>query len=320
MDAIQLQDSLRLLGGIAGTWIGAELLVRGSARLAIALGLRPLLVGLTVVAFGTSSPEAVVSYVAEARGSVGIAVGNVLGSNIANIGLILGLVSLIHPMRVTWSEIRRDVAFMVLATFVAAGALVGGYLNVTAGVALWTLLIVSIVLSVRRPPHQASTQNTPAVERSPRALALAVVQTVVGLFLLVLSARLMVDAAQAVAAALGVDETIIGATVVAVGTSIPELAASLVAVARRHYDIGIGNIVGSNLMNLTFVLGTVPFIRAIRNTAAEAMTGTNWVVILVMLGFTIAFVPMLMTAGRVRRREGAVLVAGYVAFSWYVYF
>ena len=122
-----------------------------------------------------------------------------------------------------------------------------------------------------------SPQPTPDVERSPRALTLAVVQTVVGLFLLVLSARLMVDAAQAVASALGVDETIIGATVVAVGTSIPELAASLVAVARRHYDIGIGNIVGSNLMNLTFVLGTVPFIRAIRNTAAEAMTGMNWV-------------------------------------------
>jgi cation:H+ antiporter len=320
VDAIQFQDILRLLAGVVGTWIGAELLVRGSARLAISLGLRPLLVGLTVVAFGTSSPEAVVSYVAEARGSVGIAVGNVLGSNIANIGLILGLVSLIHPMRVTWSEIRRDVAFMVLATFVAAGALLGGYLNAFAGAVLWMLLVVSIFLSVRRPPNQTFTEPMPEVERSPSVLGRAVVQTVLGLILLVVSARLMVDAAQAVATALGVEETIIGATVVAVGTSIPELAASLVAVARRHYDIGIGNIVGSNLMNLTFVLGTVPFIRAVRNSAADAMAGTNWSVIAVMLAFTLAFVPMLMTGGRVRRREGAVLLAGYVAFSWYVYF
>jgi cation:H+ antiporter len=317
LESLQIQDLLQLLAGVAGTWIGAEVLVRGSARLALALGLRPLLVGLTVVAFGTSSPEAVVSFVAAGTGYGGIAIGNVVGSNIANIGLILGLVTLIHPMRVKWQEIRRDVLYMSLATILASVAILGGYLQWPMGVALWGLLLVSLYVGVRSPvvPEEGEVEVTPA--RDPRSLAVAVAQSVVGLVVLILAAQFMVEAAQNVARAFGVDEAIIGATIVAVGTSIPELATSLVAVARGHYDIGIGNIVGSNLMNLTFVLGTVCLIPA---RAPIDLQGHALQLVLSMLLFSAMFVPMLVKHGRVRRREGAVLVASYVAFSWYAYF
>ena len=317
MDALQTQDLLQLVAGVAGTWIGAEVLVRGSARLALALGLRPLLVGLTVVAFGTSSPEAVVSFVAATAGSGGIAVGNVLGSNIANIGLILGLVSLVHPMRVKWGDIRRDVLFMSVATAMAAAAVLTGRLDPLAGIPLWIVLIVSVIYGVRTPVVDASGEVEPRPTRDPRTLALAVVQSAVGLVVLVVAARFMVTAAEEIARAFGIDDAIIGATVVAVGTSIPELATSIVAVARGHYEIGIGNIVGSNLMNLTFVLGTVCLLPV---PGPIHLDGHSRLLVWSMVGFTVLLVPMLLTSGRVRRREGAALLACYLAFSWVAYF
>ena len=315
MDQLDFFDLLRLFAAIGGTWFGAELLVRGSARLAIALGLRPLLVGLTVVAFGTSSPEAVVSFVAAAHKSAGMAVGNVVGSNIANVGLILGLVSLVHPMRVHWPDIRRDALFMGLATIVASAAIFFDRTGRPTGVLLLLILAVSLWRAVRTPAAEGEQPADP-VSRDVRTRLVAILQSVAGLALLILSARLLVGSAQDIARAFSIDEAIIGATVVAVGTSIPELAASIVAVARGHYEIGIGNLVGSNLMNLSFVFGTVCLIRPNAYTPAEV----GHVLVPVMLAFTVLFVLMLRTGGRVRRREGAFLLAGYLVFSWFMYF
>lgn len=315
MDQLDLLDLLRLLAAIGGTWLGAELLVRGSARLAVALGLRPMLVGLTVVAFGTSSPEAVVSFVAAKSGSAGLAVGNVVGSNIANIGLILGLVSLVHPMRVKWLEIRRDALFMSLATLIAAAAIYFELTERPTGILLILILFLSLWLAVRSPVA-AEEQSAEVVSRDARTRLIAILQSVTGLALLVFSASLLVGSAQDMARAFGIDEAIIGATMVAVGTSIPELAASVVAVARGHYEIGIGNLVGSNLMNLSFVFGTVCLI----SPGANIQPDVKHLLVPAMLGFTLLFVPMLRTGGRVRRREGAVLLAGYLAFSWFMYF
>ncbi|RKZ18282.1 sodium:calcium antiporter [bacterium] len=321
MNQLQTSEILRLLAGVAGTWLGAELLVRGSVRLAISLGLRPLLVGLTVVAFGTSSPEAVVSFVAAARDSAGIAVGNVIGSNIANIGLILGLVSLVHPMRVQWPQIRRDALYMLAATVVAAIVIRYSLVSVWAGIVLVLILVASITMAVRSPGPQASepeadTEDADEVGYDLRTAALATLQSVIGLVLLLLSARLLVLSAEVIARAFGIEEAVIGATVVAVGTSIPELAASLVAVMRGHYDIGIGNLVGSNLMNLSFVFGAICIFRP--DTALPTDAGS--ILVPVMLAFTLAFLPMLATGGRVGRREGAILLVGYLAFSWYIYY
>lgn len=321
VNQLQVSEILQLLAGVAGTWIGAELLVRGSARLALSLGLRPLLVGLTVVALGTSSPEAVVSFIAAARGSGGIAVGNVVGSNIANIGLILGVVSLIHPMRVDWLEVRRDVLLMLLATAVAGLAIVLSQSGPLAGFLLLLILTVSVVLAARQPAGQpreelardGSVEETPVASRN--ALGLAVLQSLAGLALLIYSAQLMVAAAEVIARAFGIEEAVIGATVVAVGTSIPEFAASLVAVGRGHYAIGIGNIIGSNLMNLGFVFGSIclfaPYQPIPPNIAHKLVPAMGL--------FTLVLVPALATSGQVSRREGLVLLVGYLLFSWWVY-
>jgi cation:H+ antiporter len=241
----------------------------------------------------------------------------VLGSNIANIGLILGLVSLVHPMRVKWVEIRRDVLFMSIATVIASVAILSGCLDPLAGIPLWIVLIVSVIYGVRSPVTGESGEPADRPVREPKTIALAIVQTSVGLVVLVVGARVMVGSAEYIARAFGIDDAIIGATVVAVGTSIPELATSVVAVARGQYDIGIGNIVGSNLMNLTFVLGTV-FLLPV--PAPISLGGHAQLLVWSTVAFTALFIPMLVTSGRVRRREGAVLLLGYLGFSWYAYF
>jgi cation:H+ antiporter len=318
--------SAQLIGlavGVVGTWLGAELLVRGSARLAIALGLRPLLVGLTVVAFGTSSPEAVVSFVAAAERSAGIAVGNVVGSNVANVGLILGLVCLVHPVRVRWSEIRRDAFFMLAATLVAsaivlanAGPGLTGFVSVLLGILLLGLLLVSVRQAVRSPDTRPPEEIAAPVAHDARTRLFAGAQSGLGLAILVFSARILVLNAQTVARAYGVEEAVIGATVVAVGTSIPELAASLVAVARGHYDIGIGNIVGSNLWNLSFVFAGICIIDPDARIPLEQAAR----LVPMMFGFTIALMLMMRTGGRVGRREGASLLLAYAVFARFAYF
>lgn len=305
-----------LVFGVLGTWFGAELLVRGSARIALSLGIRPMVVGLTVVAFGTSSPEAVVSFVAAGKGSGGIAVGNVFGSNIANIGLILGVIGLMHPVRVAWREIRTDTLLMVAATLLAAGVTWAGALNPATGALLLGLLVAALVYYIRG--DHAPGGDTPladdVVEPKPRLLW-PIVQTVVGLALLVVGANLLVHAAEAIARAFGVPDEIIGATMVAVGTSLPELAASVVAIVRGHHDLGIGNIIGSNQMNILFVLGGVSMFGGV-----EVADSVRTTLLPVTLAFTFVLVPMMATGGRIRRLEAGILLAGYVAFAASSYF
>ncbi len=308
-----------LLLGVAATWSGAELLVRGSSRLAFSLGIPPLIIGLTVVALGTSSPEAVVSFVAAAKGSAGIALGNILGSNVANIGLILGVVTLVHPLRVVWSDLRRDYAYLVGATLLALVLIAADGLGWPAGLLLLGLLAVVFVDYVRRGARAPVPvgELLEEVERvaTPSKRALAGLMTVVGLGLLILGARWLVSAAEDIARAFGLGEELIGATIVAVGTSLPELAASLVAALRGEHEIGIGNILGSNLMNLLFVLGGVGVV-APRGVVYEGSP-----VLLVVVGvFTIALGLMLRFGGRIGRRKGAGLLLAYAVFAVWAYF
>jgi cation:H+ antiporter len=307
-------DVLLLIAGVAGTWLGAELLVRGSAHIALALGVRPLVVGLTVVAFGTSSPEAVVSLLAALRHSGDIAVGNVVGSNIANIGLILGLLAVLHPVRIQWSEIRDDVLIMCAATAVAIVLGLNGHVSRLEGVLLLLLLgayLTYYVVSGHRPPEES-----PLVSKteSSRGLLASVLQTVLGLLILVAGAHALLDGAQHVALAFGVPDAVIGATMVAVGTSLPELAASVVAVTRGHHEIGVGNIVGSNVMNLLFVLGGV-------GTIAPVAVEPRILHFLfpVMAAYTFGLIPLMRTGWRISRLEGGLLLATYVAVSWYLF-
>jgi cation:H+ antiporter len=310
---------LELMAGIAATWIGAELLVRGAAHLALRFGVRPLVVGLTVVALGTSSPEAVVSFVAARQGNAGIALGNVLGSNIANVGLILGLVCILRPIPVRWKILRPDLFLMLGATALAAYAVLQSWLVPIVGVILLLILCLSLVYYAR------SSQVLPGMERereieaqAPSRAWICALQAAAGLAILVFGARWLVVGASAIARDLGIPDEIIGATMVAVGTSLPELAASLVAVFRGHHDISIGNIIGSNLMNLLFVLGGVCVLAGEGGIPVDLQA--RRVLVPVMLVYSFLLWPLLVRRDRLGRGVGFALFGGYLAFAAGVYF
>jgi cation:H+ antiporter len=303
-------DAALVVIGIAGLYGGGDLLVKHAARLARVVGLSPLVIGLTVVAFGTSAPELAATVVAAVRGVPEIALGNVIGSNIANIGLILGLTALLYPLATRWGFVKRELPFLVVATMAAAAMLLDGRLDRVEGGVLLAGLALFLVVALRGAPlppaHPASEQppRRPA-GATWRELALAML----GIVVLVAAAQALVSGATGIARGFGVSERVIGLTMVAVGTSLPELASSLVAVLRRETDIILGNVIGSNVFNLLSVLAVAGLVHPIAVDAAQLRLD-----LAVMLGFTLVAVAMLLTGMRVGRREGAALLLAYAAY------
>jgi cation:H+ antiporter len=307
-----------VVAGLVGLYFGGEVLVRNASRLAGLLGVPPMAVGLTVVAFGTSAPELAATVVAAVRGAPAIAIGNVIGSNIANIGLILGLTALVYPLVTRWSFVRREVPFMVGATVVTMVLTLDGRLGALEGILLMAGLAAFVLLAFRGgpPARAASWEHTadapapatvgPTAARSPVA---ALLLALVGIGVLVAAAQALVVGAVDIAEGFGVSQRVIGLTLVAVGTSLPEMASSLVAAVRRETDIILGNVIGSNVFNLLCVLAIAALVRPM-----EVDVDTVRVDALVMLAFSVVVVPMVMTGLRLGRREGAVLLAGYVAY------
>jgi len=327
MDSVLLQGLLFVVGLFA-LYFGAEGLVRGAAELARAFRIRPVIIGLTVVAFGTSAPELVVSLIAAVRRSEALAVGNIVGSNIANVGLILGLAALLRPLRVEQGLIRKEVPMMLAASFLLWGLAWDLSIGRVEGGLLFSGLLAFILYSIRgaklqemdgadsqgakrpRGLKQAGAGEAPAPAGSKAILRNALL-VVIGLGGLLLGAQLLVRSAVAIARAIGVSEGIIGLSLVAVGTSLPELATSAVAAVKREADISVGNIVGSNLFNILSVIGLVALVRPLP-------VEPSWLTLQfpVMLLFSLALLPI-MVGGRISRLEGGVLFAGYVAFlAW----
>lgn len=302
---------LTLLGLIL-LYGGAEGLVRGSSALALRLGLSPLLVGLTVVAFGTSSPELAVSVRAALAGQGDMALGNVVGSNIANVALILGVCALVRPLRVDAQVVRWD-APVLFGTSVLLVVLLGDrVLGRPEGLGLCAALVAYLALSVRLARREPSPlihdEFARALPAAPRRLWAEVLLVLAGLGLLVLGGRFLVSGAVTVARGLGLSEAFIGLTVVAVGTSLPELATSLVAAARGEADLAVGNVVGSNIFN---VLGVAGLASAIHPMTASALSGFDlWT----MLAVAAVALPIVWTGHRVSRGEGALLALGYCAY------
>ena len=297
-----MADTLFLLAGLAGLFVGGDMLVRGSVRVALALGLSPLVIGLTLVGFGTSAPELVTSLQAALTGSPGIAVGNVVGSNIGNILLILGLAALLRPIAVSKASLKRDGGVMMAATLLCVGILAAGSLGRIAGLTLFALLL--LYLAMVFVLERKTDADTP-VERQPfpwRALAL----TLAGLAVTILGARFAVTGAVGIAAALGVSETVIGLTIIAIGTSAPELVTSIIAVRRGEGDIAFGNIIGSNIFNILGILGVTAAIAPLA-VPAQIARFDGWV----MLAAALALVVFAWTGLRIGRREGAALLAAY---------
>lgn len=303
-----------LLLGLAVLTAGAEFLVRGGASLARRLGLTPLVVGLTVVAFGTSAPEMVVSAGGALQGRGDIAVGNVVGSNIFNIGVILGIAALISPFRIKLSLLKIDAPIMVAACMLGGGLALLPVIPRVVGALLVLLLIAYTIFSIhlaRRQPVAAVDeefdQGVPPALRSPAYDACAIAG---GLALLLLGSKLLLAASLAIARDLGVSEAVIGLTLVSAGTSMPELATSIVAGIRRQSDIAIGNIIGSNIFNILGILGLSATIKPLSAPGIGAGDlGT-------MVAFSVALLPLLWTGKRLQRWEGALLLCGYGAYLW----
>lgn len=242
-----------LVIGLVGLFVGGEFLVRGAVGIARKFGLSPLVIGLTVVGFGTSMPELLVSIQAALGGTPAIAMGNVVGSNIANILLILGVSAVIAPVGIGFAGLRRDLAVMLAATVALWGMILGGYLGRIEGLILCAGLLSFLWAALRSGQDQKA--NPKLSTEDPPPLWRSALIAVAGLAVLMVSARLLIDAATEIALAFGVSEAVIGLTIVAIGTSLPELATSVVAALRKQADIAVGNVVGSNIFNILGILG-----------------------------------------------------------------
>jgi cation:H+ antiporter len=306
-----LPDVLALAGGLALLMAAANALVRGASALALRLGLTPLVVGLTVVAFGTSAPELVVSVQAALAGAGGIAVGNVVGSNVANVALILAVAVLVRTMATDRALFRRDLPTLVVATAGATAFLLDGVVGRVEGAVLLVSLVAYLTWSVRTSRREQAAVELP-VEAPTGPAWRDAVWTAAGLVGLVVGADLFVGGAVALAEAAGVSNAVIGLTVVAVGTSLPELATSVVAAVRGEGEIAAGNVIGSNLFNLLGILGVGALVRPL------AAPGLEPVDLAVMGVFTLALVPMMRTGWRLVRVEAAVLLLGYAAYVGYL--
>ena len=294
MDSMAVQ-ALLFVAGLILIYLGAEGMVRGAASLARALRIRPLVIGLTVVAFGTSAPELVVSLLAAAQKSEALAVGNVIGSNIANIALILGIAAILRPLRVERGLVRREIPMMLVASFLFYGFAWSGTISRPFGGILLAGLVVFLVYSFRTAREQP--QAGQAEPERPDEISLTQRTTLKnGLLVLLGLGGLLVS------------EGIIGLSLVAVGTSLPELATTVVASIRKEADLGIGNIIGSNLFNILAVIGLGSLVRPLP-------VEPDWLLFQfpVMLFLSLVLLPLML--GRVIRRwEGGLLFAGYCAF------
>ena len=312
---------LGLLAGLAALYLGAEWLVRGAARLAASLGVRPLVIGITVVGFATSMPEVVVSTLAAFRGQTDTALGNIIGSSIANPGLILGIAALLSPLRSDLGLLKREGPVMVGVTVLVWGLAWTGVYTRWQGALLLAGLMVFLWFSLRwarrEPPAvEAEFERLEARRRlllqEPRARQVRLI--VVGLVLLGVGGHLLVTSALALARRFGISEMVIAASLVAVGTSLPELATSIVAAARRQTDISVGNIIGSNIFNLLGVLGLSALVRPIPVSVSVRNFEMVW-----LLGFAAATLLVLRTGHRISRFEGAALLTAYAAFLFFLF-
>ena len=305
-----------MLGGLVLLAAGAEGLVRGSSALALRLGVTPLVVGLTVVAFGTGSPELFVSVEAAYRGEGGIALGNVVGSNISNIALILGLSALARPMKVRSELIKREVPLMIAVTLLLCALLYDGTLSRVEGLILAAGSVAYMAfayLAARRDRSKMVAEEFEEALTKPRRAAwIDVALVVAGFVLLLIGARLLLAGATVVAAQFGVSQVVIGLTIVAIGTSLPELATSFVASLRGEADVAFGNAIGSNILNILLVLGVAAMIRPIEAQGLRPLD------LGAMVASAVLILPLMWRGWVLNRWEGAFLVAGYAAYLYSV--
>jgi cation:H+ antiporter len=311
---MSLLTGIMFIAGIFLLIFGADLLVRGASQFASTLGVPPLIIGLTVVAFGTSAPELAVSLQAALTGKGDLTLGNVIGSNIANLLLILGIAAMVGPLPVAPQILRRDLPFLVVASLAMLVLGLNGNLGRTDGIILFAGLLVYFTVTIREarssPPPDLPDEGSSA-HREPWAWLFQVGMVAGGLALLVVGADWLVNGATAFARLFGVSELVIGLTIVAIGTSLPEIATSVIAGLRGERDIAVGNVIGSNMMNILAVLGLTTIIDPDGIVVPLSALQLD---LPVMVGATLICLPLFFTRKAVTRREGILLLLYYGAY------
>lgn len=302
-----------MVGGLVILWKCAELLVSGAVGLAHRLGVSPLVIGLTVVAMGTSAPELAASIAAVVRNAGDIAIGNVYGSNIANLALVGGLCAIIRPISVRLRTLRREMPVMLAVALLLWPVLRNLYLSRPEALVLlgvFTALILLTVYSARKEAAGADKRNTQYAIRNTKKDVLFVV---IGLAGLALGADLAVRGAVVIGERIGLSQAVIGLTIIAVGTSLPELATSLVASIKRQHDISIGNLVGSNIFNTLLVVGTAGLVRPF--SIGDRLIGLDYYIMLIV---SVIFLVMAAIGRRISRANGVILFLAYFAYITYL--
>lgn len=310
-----MMDVIFLLGGLIGLVIGGEMLVRGAVAAAERFGISPMVIGLTLVGFGTSSPELVTSIQAALAGSPGIAVGNIVGSNIGNILLILGIATVLSPIVVDPKVLKRDGVVLMLATLVCVAVVLLGDISRSVGGIMLGLLCVylGVTLYLERSNSSLTAEIYSAeaelVASPPMSLGRSLAIAAGGLIITILAARFLILGAVSLAQSIGLSETVIGLTIVAVGTSMPELVTSVIAVRKGQGEVALGNVIGSNIFNILGILGMTALVQPLA-VPPEIAKLDIWVMCLA----TLALIVFARTGWRIGRREGAGLLVAYVVY------
>jgi len=308
---------LYLIIGIGLLTLGGEALIRGALGVAKRLGVSPLLSGLVIVGFGTSMPELMVSVDANISGQPDIAVGNVIGSNIANILLVLGLCAIITPLSVTVLSLKRDALTMVSASLLFVLLALNGIISQLDGVICLIILMFYLVWAYQTEKateipsaelHQAQAET---VEKVPLTMGISLLAAFIGLILMIVGSKVLLMGAVAIAQNFGVSEALIGLTMVAVGTSLPELTITVIAALRKQADVAVGNVLGSNIFNILGILGISAFIKPLEIHGRIASVD-QWI----MLASAVLLLLFLFTGRRLNRFEASVLLAGYITYMF----
>ncbi len=307
-----------LVLGLVVLGVGAELLVGGACRLSQRLGIPPLIVGLTVVAFGTSAPELAVSVSSAVSGYGSLALGNVIGSNIANIGLILGITAFVYPIPMELKLVNQQIPILIASAVVLAGLLMDGELSLLDGSLLSLGLVAYLVLNYVQSKQEPAIADVdvnlaPLVVETPAGSPFAHLALIaIGLGMLIAGSQIFVNNAVELARLIGISEAVIGLSLVAIGTSIPELATAALAAVRKQPDIAVGNVIGSNIFNVLCVLGTTAWVSPI---ASDQLSLIDFITMFV---FSLILLPFARSGFTISRKEGAILLAAYIGYIAYL--
>ncbi len=315
MENSVLFSSAFIIVGSLLLYFGADALVKGASRLAIRLGITPMIIGLTVVAFGTSAPELVVSLSAGMRGKADIALGNVIGSNICNIALILGLSALIRPLDVNYKTAGKDIFIMVAVSVITLLLAFDGELTTIDGAILLVGIISYVMFNIHKSKKDSADVSVDELTETKymNKNILHILMVIAGLVILMMGANLFLEGAVRMAKMFNLSDAVIGLTIVALGTSLPELATSAVASYKKHSDISLGNVLGSNIFNLLMILGATSIFFPINST------GIKVVDVVLMILLSVIIVPLSYRKNVINRYSGAFLLLIYTSYMYYLF-